>query len=395
MSGLGQLDDVKKALKLGAYDYLTKEGHGINQESLCAAANRAWEKLQLIRDKEKYQGELEEKVAERTHQLKQALVRWREQRRQQDQISLLKYSEAERSEKKYRTLIQKAPGGIATFDWNLNITEVNKAFVETLNFDDSELLGENGVHLNKNFMASSFPEKIWECVNTQNEFSGIEEYIDSNHGARILEYTLTPLPLDDRNFHVEVLFTVKDITLEIEEKKHLEEKANYDDLTGLFKHGRFHEVLKTKLEEIRGSKRTLAVIHLDVDNFRDFNTKYGHPVASELLGIVGRRIKASTSTRRDYGFRTGGDEFAVILTEYSPDALEVVVQRLVGKLSNLYSVTVAGAENIMKCTFSVGVAEYSHQRRQDAQEIYREADKATYDAKDGGKNRVVFFDASN
>jgi diguanylate cyclase len=129
-----------------------------------------------------------------------------------------------------------------------------------------------------------------------------------------------------------------------------------------------------------------------VDNFREVNTNYGHPVASKVLSIIGRRIKASISSKKDYGFRTGGDEFAIILTKYPPDALEIIVKRLVNKLSELYSPNIAGHEDVLKCTFSVGVTTYSQERNQTAQEIYEEADKATYKAKERGKNLIVFYD---
>ena len=189
-----------------------------------------------------------------------------------------------------------------------------------------------------------------------------------------------------------MLFTVRDVTLEIGEKHRLQKEANYDDLTGLLKHGKFNDTLAATLENIRSSSGTLALIHLDIDNFRDFNTRHGHPVASEILRIIGRRIEASISSRRDFGFRTGGDEFAVILTCFSPDTLQIVVERLINKLTELYNLKVGSTEQILKCTFSVGVVEYSFERNQTAIEIYEEADKATFQAKDAGRNQIVYFE---
>jgi len=300
--------------------------------------------------------------------------------------------DVERSEKKFRTLIQKVPSGIATLDSSLRITDYNTAFIHTLGFDSSDSINSTSVESNPYFIKSVFPDEIRHCISDSAERSGTVEYLGPNDETRYIEYTLTPIPLDESDFKVEVLFTVRDVTLEIGEKHRLQKEANYDDLTGLLKHGKFNETLADTLANVRSSGGTLALIHFDIDNFRDFNTKHGHPVASEMLRIIGRRIAASISSRRDFGFRTGGDEFAVILTCFSPDSLPIVVERLINKLTELYNLKVGSTEQILKCTFSVGVVEYSVERHQTAVEIYEEADKATFQAKDAGRNQIVYFE---
>jgi diguanylate cyclase (GGDEF)-like protein/PAS domain S-box-containing protein len=392
LSGLGGFDDVRQALKLGAYDYLTKEAHGIDPVTLCSAVDRAWEYLRLVRENAEYQRELETKVADRTRDLQATLKHLREYQKELGDRQYLKYLDVERSEKKYRTLIQNAPNGIATLDSNLHITDFNKAFIDILEFDVIAAINSATAESNQYFLESIFPEKIRYCISTSSEISGTGQYLGPNDESRFLEYTLTPISLDEHDFKVDVLFTVRDVTLENEEKRRLQEEADFDDLTGLLKHGKFGDTLKATLENIKSSSGTLALIHIDVDKFRDFNTEHGHPVASEMLKMIGRRIKASISSRRDFGFRTGGDEFGIILTGFSPDTLEIVVERLINKLSELYSLKVGDTEKVLKCTFSTGVVEYSYERNQTAMEIYEEADKATYQAKDGGRNQIAYFE---
>ncbi len=389
-SGLGGFDDVREALKLGAYDYLTKEAQGVDPVTLLSAVDRAWEKLQLVRENREYHESLETKVADRTQDLQLALNRLRDFKKELNDRQFLKFLEMERREKKYRTLIQKSPTGIATLDSNLQITECNKAFIETLRFATSDAISSTSPESNSHFARSAFPEKIRQCISTLEEFSGTVEYLDPDGQARNLECTLTPISLDDSYFNVEVLFTVRDVTLENDERKRLQDAANYDDLTGLLKQGRFDDTLEATLEKTRASDGTLALLHIDIDNFRDFNTEHGHPVASEMLRIIGQRIKTSISTRRDFAFRTGGDEFAVILTAFSPDSLPLVVKRLFNKLSELYSTNVDGTERVLKCTFSVGVAPYAGAREQTAMDLYKAADQATFQAKEGGRNQIVF-----
>ena len=392
LSGFEGFDEVKQALKLGAYDFLTKGTGGIDPVTLCSAADRAWEKLRLIRENAEYQGELEAKVAERTQDLQLALKRLSEYQKELGDRQYTKYLAIERSEKKLRTLIQKSPSGIATLDSDLHITDFNRVFIDTLKFDADYSLSSTTAESNQYFLNSIFPEKIRQCICDLADCSGTIEYLGPNEKTRFLEYTLTPISLDDNYFKVEVLCTVRDVTLEIDEKSRLQDKANYDDLTGLLRHGKFNDTLEASLENVRSCNSALALIHIDIDNFRDFNTEHGHPVANELLRIIGQRIKASISSRRDFGFRTGGDEFAVILTSFSPDSLKTIVERIIKKLSGLYSLNVGGTEKALRCTLSVGVVEYSCERNQTAIEMYEEADKATYQAKDRGRDQIVYFE---
>ena len=395
LSGLGGFDDVKRALKLGAYDYISKETRGIDPVTLCSAVDRAWENLRLVRENAEYQRDLEARVSERTQALQLALRDLKAYQKESGDRQWLKFLDVERSEKKFRTLIQKVPSGIATLDSDLRITDYNKAFVDTLKFDASDSINSNSVESNTHFLKSSFPDKIRHCISDSAEISGTAEYFGPEDETRFIEYTLTPIPLDEHDFKVEVLFTVRDVTLEVDEKNRLRKEANYDDLTGLLKHGRFNERLEKVLEEVRSSGGTLALVHIDIDNFRDFNSDHGHPVASEMLRIIGKRIEASISSRRDFGFRTGGDEFAVILTGFSADALQIVVERLVNKLTELYHLKVGDTVKILKCTFSVGVVEYSSERNHTAMELYKEADTATFQAKDAGRNQIVYFEPKN
>ena len=98
-SGLGGFDDVRKALKLGAYDYLTKDAQGVDPVTLLSAVDRAWEKLKLVRENREYHESLEARVAERTQDLQQALSRLREFKKELNDRQYLKFLDIERSEK--------------------------------------------------------------------------------------------------------------------------------------------------------------------------------------------------------------------------------------------------------------------------------------------------------
>lgn len=391
LSGKGDLEDVKTALKLGAYDYLTKGETGIDRVSLITAVDRAWERLQLVRENDEYKNELEEKVAERTRELQDTKeLLEREQRFSNDM-------KAEASRKmsqiltKYKTLIDKAPIGIATTNTVATFTGMNNAFVEILGFRSQDQLKDGKISDIESFRVFSFAEKILDCVENKMEETGDQAYCGPDNKNRFIEYTLTPMYVDEFGFEVEVLFTIKDVTLEKEEKTRLEVEATYDGLTNLIKQAKFQGILSEALEDAKENNFQLGVVHIDLDDFGSVNTKYGHPAASEILRSVGQRIKNTIDEGKDYGFRMGGDEFAVVFTKYPTSSLDVIVERLFNKLSGVYSITVDEKEHVIKCTFSLGVSEYSNKDNQNAEKLYKEADKATFDAKDSGKDCFVFY----
>lgn len=392
LSGDGGLEDVKLALKLGAYDYLTKSEPAIDPESLIAAVNRAWEKLQLTRENEAYRKNLEVRVAERTQELQNANERIRREKQISDDVKLEAFRKIERSERKYKTLISEVPSGIATVTGTY-ITASNNMFADILGFgsDDQSLMGDTSD--NKTFVEAGFTDRILDCLERKQPYSDEKPYCGPDNKERFIRYTLTPIQLDEHGFEVEVLFTVEDITLETAEKERLAEEASRDGLTGLIIQNKFNDRLTDTIQGSKIDKFPIAVIHIDIDDFGTINTNYGHPVASEVLRLVGQRIINSTCGRRDSGFRVGGDEFAVICTRYSSGALEIMIQRLFNKLSEVYSVGLSGKEHIIKCTFSIGVSEYSEEKDQNAETLYTESDKATYEAKDRGKCRYIFYNS--
>lgn len=392
LSDAGGIEDLKLALTYGAYDYLTKKEIQTEPERLIAAVDRAWEKLQLTRENEAYKNELEKKVAERTKELehmKELMAREMDnyKKSKSDAFQKIQYSE-----RKYKTLMAKAPSGIATIGVGGHITALNKAFVDVLGFQSPEQLKDQSIFNNKYFIESEFTEKILFCSEQQKEHTADRPYRGPDNKARFIEFTLTPIQIDEFGLDAEVLFTVKDITLEQEEKNRLAAEAMYDGLTGLLKHEKFYERLRDRINYAIQAGKQLGIVHIDLDDFGAINTKYKHHAASEVLKVVGQRIKSSIDQDKDLGFRVGGDEFAVIFTGYHTGSLEVVITRLFKKLSEIYTVNDGERNHIITCTFSMGVSTYSSERNQTAEKLYKEADDAMYIAKENGKNQFVFYE---
>ena len=192
---------------------------------------------------------------------------------------------------------------------------------------------------------------------------------------------------DEAGRVVRVVGTCQDIT----ERKMLEERLTYqafhDDLTGLANRALF--VNRTQHAMARrghGSDTQLAVLLLDLDDFKDLNDSLGHTVGDALLCSVAERLQCVRAT--DTLARLGGDEFALLLDDTLDSAVvSDVAERLLQAMRIPF--TVQGRE--IQLSASIGIALTDPDRVQDADELLRNADMAMYLAKRHGKGRSEYF----
>jgi diguanylate cyclase (GGDEF)-like protein len=164
-------------------------------------------------------------------------------------------------------------------------------------------------------------------------------------------------------------------------ERELRHHALHDDLTGLANRVLFTERLEHALT--RRSQAPLAVLFIDLDDFKSVNDTHGHAVGDQLLIEVAGRLQRCLRPH-DTGARLGGDEFGVLLEDVSgEEEAERVAERISRALGNERS-------NGRGTRVSVGIA-MATPGSADAAELLRNADLAMYAAKDGGKNRKALF----
>jgi len=155
--------------------------------------------------------------------------------------------------------------------------------------------------------------------------------------------------------------------------------ATTDGLTGLYNYRAFHEKLSEEARRARRYDYPLSIIFCDVDDFKAYNDRYGHPAGDERLRQFAKML-VDESRDSDYVARYGGEEFAVILINTGAMDASKYAQRLVDKL-NRHS-------EVKKLTASFGCVQFEAQDKTIDDLILR-ADECLYDAKRQGKNRVV------
>lgn len=172
------------------------------------------------------------------------------------------------------------------------------------------------------------------------------------------------------------------------EAKHrrLEYLSCHDALTGLYNRSMMDEVLRAEFATLRRHGRSVGVLMLDVDHFKQINDGWGHPVGDQVLvalaGLLKHRLREG-----DMSFRYGGEEFLLVL----PHTDAAGVRELAAKIP----VLVSGAEDHLlqelRVTASVG-ATVALTSDQTYAETLARADRALYRAKRGGRNRAVFIE---
>ncbi len=178
-----------------------------------------------------------------------------------------------------------------------------------------------------------------------------------------------------------------DITAAKNAEAHITYMAHYDGLTGLANRILFQDALNHALNEVTPASQA-AVLSIDLDHFKAVNDTLGHPTGDALLKVVARRISSCVKAR-DVVARMGGDEFAILLTQAeSPQEVSEIANRILKKLSQNVNVE----KHEVLCGASLGALMISH-GDDSADVILKKVDLALYAAKNGGRNRISFYEA--
>jgi diguanylate cyclase (GGDEF)-like protein len=176
--------------------------------------------------------------------------------------------------------------------------------------------------------------------------------------------------------------------------------SNTDHLTGLYNRRFFDEQLDIEASQSLKEKTGLNLLMIDIDDFKQFNDKYGHPIGDQAIRIVSKNIQlicddeSSNHGIHFFPIRYGGEEFAVILPAVDMNEAFNIAETIRKKI-NGYSFVVRDKKggikhNNLNLTVSIGLAMLSHRQTQTngIKSLIENADAAMYDAKKAGKNCV-------
>ncbi len=181
-----------------------------------------------------------------------------------------------------------------------------------------------------------------------------------------------------------------ELTAEIVERQRMQEQLDflawYDNVTGLHNRHFFNQRLEQAVSYACQHQSRMALIFIDLDNFKNFNDTLGHATGDEVLRIVAQRV-SHTVRREDVLARVGGDEFAIIV-QAIPDVgvAEQVARKFLDALAD--PVFINGHEVFIGASIGISVCPDD---ATDVQDLHKYADSAMYFAKNGGKNAYCVF----
>ncbi|MBF0285515.1 MAG: diguanylate cyclase [Magnetococcales bacterium] len=275
---------------------------------------------------------------------------------------------------KLTTIILSAREGIIITDGQGQVVLVNPAAERLLGKTDEQIIGQGFVNILDD------PEFVQVML----ENSGINMPDTVVYNEKVL------------NIHAARIFTgegvllgnaalLRDVTEEKKLENELRQLSYTDKLTGLFNRRRLDELLQQEFMRCHRYGVQMSLLLFDVDHFKKFNDQYGHDQGDRVLQAIGRTM-AQFFRKTDFPCRYGGEEFCVVLPGIPNDATGMGPHQVADRFRQ----TVEALEiDGLKVTISIGVSHFINGRYASAEEMIKDADKALYQAKAQGRNRVV------
>lgn len=167
----------------------------------------------------------------------------------------------------------------------------------------------------------------------------------------------------------------------------LQKIATQDGLTGLYNRRQFDMMLEDTIVLCTRYDRPVSLFMVDIDHFKQINDTYGHPAGDAVLVELGKRLTNQARTS-DLLFRYGGEEFTVLVQETDSAAASILAQRICETIANEQWDLGNGTQISM--TVSIGIASYPD-HASTSQTLLAAADKALYEAKQTGRNRIYNY----
>ncbi len=297
-----------------------------------------------------------------------------------------KLSRQHRMEKqRLDTAVNNIPQGLVVYDDTAHVTVCNRRYIEMFGLSAQGI--EPGCTMQDLIAArkatGSFDGDVEAfCASAMRNVAlgKVTRQITEIPGNRAIEIINQPLEAGGW------VATIEDITERRDAEARITHLAHYDALTDLPNRALFHQRLRQELGRIAPGQQ-LAVLYIDIDEFKSVNDTLGHLIGDELLKSVA--VSLSTCTRGD-GFvaRLGGDEFAIVQTAVETEA-EIV--ELVSRIFDAIRMPYECLGHQVATDASIGVA-LAPQHGSDLHQILKNADMAMYAAKSAGRRTYRFFE---
>ena len=284
------------------------------------------------------------------------------------------------------TVFEAASEGIVILDPNYALIAVNQAFSRVTGYDIEDMLGRNVVELPCSRDARRHYAAIRQALEQHGTWQG--ELVETRKNGELYPQWLQLNAVRDTRGNVShIVGFFADLSARRESEERMRYLAHYDELTGLANRSLFRERLQEAHQRVRqGGRRSLALLHINLDRFKLLNDSLGHEIADELLQKMARRL-VNALPEADTIARLSGDEFAVLFDAYGNlSSLARVATRLSTKLR--LPITVEGHELVV--SVSMGISLLPDTAR-DTSALVSQSNMAMQHAKHLGGNNFQFY----
>jgi diguanylate cyclase (GGDEF)-like protein/PAS domain S-box-containing protein len=294
----------------------------------------------------------------------------------------------ERAQPLLARALEAAANAVFIADRDGRIVWVNDAFCRLSGYARDECIGRTPGLLKSGRQSADFYRALWETILAGRSWQG--EVVERRRDGSLwtASQVITPL-LDDSGAVSHFVAIQHDVTASTQAREAIERLAFHDSLTGLPNRVSFLEALGRALGRAAAERRMLALLYLDLDDFKPVNDALGHAAGDELLIAVAERLRGAVR-KTDTVARLGGDEFAVLLTDVGhPEVAGALAAKLVDRIGQPYML---GGRRIA-IGASIGIGLYPRDGGT-IDELLSRADAAMYAAKSDGRRRYRFYDAN-
>lgn len=172
-----------------------------------------------------------------------------------------------------------------------------------------------------------------------------------------------------------------------QQKERLKYSADHDALTAVFNRGAILNFMEKEFSRCKRNGHSMSVIMADLDKFKHVNDTYGHQAGDIVLKEAATRLKAGLRSS-DWLGRYGGEEFLILVPECEAEEAAQLANRLRTSISDR---DIQLADTSIRVTVSMGVSSYREETDQSGESITARADKALYQSKENGRNRVTIL----
>ena len=248
---------------------------------------------------------------------------------------------------------------------------------ELINHDFADfLIKKHGIHSNSDIFGSLDAVGHWEG----------QSWLKTKGGKELLKFVSIHSTFDGEGIPLQRVALISEVTDQRRARELINQQANFDALTGLPNRRLMLDRLEQVIKYATRAQKSLAVIYIDLDNFKNANDSRGHDFGDELLKQVASQLRVKVRDT-DTVSRIGGDEFVVILGELDrPESADFIVREIMNQLVEPILIQ----SQLTYVTASFGVAMFPNDGK-NGKDLLLAADQAMYAAKESGRNCYQYF----